>query len=124
MIRFALAVAALVALPTSLSAQGADPLIGNWMRDDGGRTVRISKCGESYCGSIAAIKDPNDKAKVGQSVFSGIKQSAPGKYTGTAIDPDDGKQYSGSFTLNGNTLSAGGCALGGLICRTRNYRRM
>ena len=124
MIRFATVVAALTALSSAAIAQAADPLVGNWMRDDGGRAVRIFKCGETYCGSISAIKDPSDKAKVGQAVFSGIKPSAPGKYTGTAIDPDDGKQYSGTFTLNGNALSAGGCALGGLICRTRNYRRM
>lgn len=123
MLRFAVGFAALLALPSAAFAQ-ADPILGTWTRDTGASKITFARCGDSICGSIAWIKDPSaTKAKVGQRVFTGVKQTAPGKYSGTAIDPEDGKQYSGSITVNGNSLSGGGCVMGGLICRTVNYTK-
>ena len=47
------------------TAQAADPS-GTYLRDTGASKVRISKCGEAYCGSLVWLKDPNGPAKVGQ----------------------------------------------------------
>ena len=122
MLRFAVGLAAVIALPGAASAQ-ANSLLGTWTRDTGASKINFAPCGGAICGTISWLKDTSGKAKVGQRVFSGLKETAPGKYAGTAIDPEDGKQYSGSITVNGNSMSGGGCALGGLICKNVNYKR-
>lgn len=111
---------ALVALPTTASAQS---LLGTWTRDTGASKVTFAPCGAAICGTISWLKDTSGKAKVGQRVFSNLKETSPGKYSGTAIDPEDGKQYSGTITVNGNSMSGGGCVLGGMICRNVTYNR-
>ncbi|HRJ69444.1 MAG TPA: DUF2147 domain-containing protein [Beijerinckiaceae bacterium] len=120
MLRLALGFAALIALPSAASAQS---LIGTWTRDSGASKVTFAKCGEAVCGTLSWLKDTSGKAKVGQRVFSNLKETAPGKYSGTAIDPEDGKQYNGTITVTGNTMKGGGCVLGGMICRTVVYNR-
>ena len=120
--RFALILAAVIALPGAASAQ-SNPLLGTWTRDTGASKINFAPCGGSICGTISWLKDTSGKAKVGQRVFSNLKETGPGKYSGTAIDPEDGQQYSGSITVNGNSLSGGGCVLGGLICKNVSYRR-
>lgn len=122
MLRLALGLAAVIALPVAASAQ-ANPLLGTWTRDTGASKISFAPCGGAICGTISWLKDTSGKAKVGQRVFSGLKETSPGKFSGTAIDPEDGQQYSGSITVNGNAMTGGGCALGGLICKNVNYRR-
>src|SRR5438132_492559 len=39
----------------------ADP-VGNWLTKDGEAIVTIAKCGNALCGSIVALKEPNDPA--------------------------------------------------------------
>ena len=122
MIRTALSIVAISALPSLALAQ-ADPILGAWTRDTGASKLNFAKCGDAICGTITWLKDPSGPAKVGQRIFTNVKQTAPGKYSGTAFNPEDGKSYSGSITVNGGTLNGGGCVMGGLICRTVNYRR-
>ncbi|HRK24625.1 MAG TPA: DUF2147 domain-containing protein [Beijerinckiaceae bacterium] len=122
MLRSALAIAAVVALPSLAMAQ-ADPILGSWTRDTGASKINFAPCGGAICGTLTWVKDTSGPAKVGQRVFTNVKQTSPGKYSGTAFNPEDGKSYSGTLTVNGNSLSGGGCVLGGLICRTVNYRR-
>ena len=40
-----------------------------------------------------------------------------------SADPAKDKTYSGSATLSGNSLKMSGCVLGGLICRSQNWKR-
>ena len=120
--RFAIVLAAVIALPGAAFAQ-SNPLLGTWTRDTGASKINFAPCGGSTCGTISWLKDTSGKAKVGQRVFSNLKETGPGTYSGTAIDPEDGQQYSGSITVNGNSLSGGGCVLGGLICKNVSYRR-
>ena len=107
---------------TAMPAFAADPS-GTWLRDSGASKVRISKCGNGYCGSIVWLKDANGPAKIGQRVFYDMMPSGEGKWEGKAFNPEDGKTYSGKMTLSGASLTTAGCALGGLICKSVNWSK-
>ena len=97
---------------------------GVWMRSDGAAKVRFGPCGGGYCGSIVWLRDPGKSpAQVGQQVFFGMGQSGPNTWTGSAHNPEDGRDYDGSMTMAGNRLVTKGCALGGMICKTTNWVR-
>ena len=50
--------------------------------------------------------------------------STPQKWEGYVYNAEDGKTYSGSFTLTGaNTAELKGCVLGGLICKAQTWTR-
>jgi uncharacterized protein (DUF2147 family) len=97
---------------------------GVWMRSDGAAKVRFSPCGEGYCGSIVWLRDPGKSpAHVGEQVFFGMGQSGPNTWTGSAHNPEDGRDYDGAMTLSGNRLVTKGCALGGMICKSTAWVR-
>ena len=41
---------------------------------------------------------------------------------GSAFNPDDGQTYTGKMSLSGATLTTQGCAMGGMICKSRAGR--
>ena len=43
------------------AARAADPT-GNWLTESGSATVKIATCGAELCGTIVALKEPNDPA--------------------------------------------------------------
>nr|WP_236841921.1 DUF2147 domain-containing protein [Bosea sp. PAMC 26642] len=96
---------------------------GTWLRETGASRVRFVKCGEAMCGTLSWLKDANGPAKVGQRIFYDMKPDGPGKWKGSAFNPEDGKTYSGTMTLAGDKLTTSGCVLGGLICRSVNWSR-
>lgn len=110
-------------LIASIAAAGAQEVVGTWERDTGASKVRFSKCGEALCGSLSWLKDQNGPAKVGQRIFYDMKPNGANKWSGSAFNPEDGKTYSGSMTLSGNTLTTAGCVMGGLICRSVKWNR-
>ncbi|MBL8572859.1 MAG: DUF2147 domain-containing protein [Hyphomicrobiaceae bacterium] len=117
------AAALLIGISGAALAQDASPE-GVWLRDSGETKVRIAKCGDAMCGTVAWVKDGAKTAsKVGMKVFFDMKPAGGGKWKGSAFNPEDGKTYSGTMTLSGGSLSAGGCVLGGLICKSVNYTR-
>jgi uncharacterized protein (DUF2147 family) len=107
-----------LALPAS-----AQDVTGTWLRDSGASKVRFAKCGDAVCGTIAWLKDAEGPAKLGQRIFYDMKPSGAGKWSGNAFNPEDGKTYSGTMTLSGDTLTTSGCVLGGLICRSVKWAR-
>lgn len=115
--------AALALMGSIGSASGQDAL-GVWQRDTGASRVRFAKCGEGLCGTLSWLKDTNGPAKVGQRIFYDMKPSGAGKWSGSAFNPEDGKTYSGTMTLAGDTLTTAGCVLGGLICRSVVWKRV
>jgi uncharacterized protein (DUF2147 family) len=110
----------LLALSVPASAQSAS---GTWLRDTGASKVRIGPCGPNLCGSISWLKDPTDKAKVGQRIFYDMKPQDDGTWKGSAFNPEDGKTYSGKMSVSGNTLTTAGCVFGGIICKTVRWSR-
>jgi uncharacterized protein (DUF2147 family) len=101
----------------------AQDVTGIWQRDTGASRVRFSKCGEAVCGTLAWLRDTSGPAKVGQRIFYDMKPSGTGKWSGSAFNPEDGKTYSGTMSLAGDTLTTAGCVMGGLICRTVKWSR-
>lgn len=101
----------------------AQDVAGTWQRDTGASRVRFVKCGEAMCGTLAWLKDTSGPAKVGQRIFYDMKPSGDGKWAGSAFNPEDGKTYSGTMTLSGDSLTTSGCVMGGLICRSVKWTR-
>jgi len=116
----------LVAVFSSLLLVGeaeAGDVTGTWLRDNGESKVSIAPCGEALCGSVTWVKDPDDQAGVGKRVFYDMVSAGENKWKGKAFNPEDGKTYTGTMTLNGDRLTTAGCVLGGLICRSVNWLR-
>ncbi len=101
----------------------ADPS-GTWLRDNGNSRVRVAPCGDSLCGTIVWLKDAEGPSKVGQRVFFDMKPDGANKWSGKAFNPEDGKTYSGTMSLSGSSLTTAGCVLGGMICRSVNWRKV
>jgi uncharacterized protein (DUF2147 family) len=110
-------------LVSALSPALADPS-GTWMRDNGASRVKVAPCGASLCGTIVWLKDADGPSKVGQRVFYDMAPAGANKWSGKAFNPEDGKTYSGTMTMAGSSLTTSGCALGGLICRSVNWRKV
>lgn len=137
----ALATLAILLLSLLQTAKAADPT-GTWLTDAGASRVRISDCGGALCGSIVGLREPKangmpklDKNNpspssrtrplVGTQIVLGMKPSGPNKWQGQVYNPEDGKTYSGYITLQGaNELKLEGCALGGLVCKGKNWTRV
>jgi uncharacterized protein (DUF2147 family) len=139
------ALAAAMLGPTAFMAPAAPAIEpgGTWLTEGGKATVRIGPCGAAICGTIIALKEPNDAAGkpladknnpdpnarskpiIGLQIVLGMKPSGtPNKWTGQVYNSEDGKTYSGSLTLSdANTIKLEGCVLGGLICKAQTWTR-
>jgi uncharacterized protein (DUF2147 family) len=103
----------------------ADDVRGTWTRDNGGLHVKFDPCGDAICGDIVWLKPGSDtKAKVGQRLFYDMRPDGTDSWTGKAVNPDNGSVYSGKMSIEGSTLSTSGCVIGGLICKSVNWRRV
>ena len=65
------------------------------------------------CGTLSWLKDTNGPAKVGQRIFYDMKPAGAGKWSGSAFNPEDGKTYSGTMTLAGDTLTTSAASWAG-----------
>jgi len=118
------AVAGALALAAFTAGTAAAQDVGGvWLRDSGASKVRFAPCGNAVCGTISWLKDASGAAKLGQRVFFDMKPDGAGKWSGNAFNPEDGKTYSGTMQLAGDTLTTSGCVLGGLICRSVKWAR-
>jgi uncharacterized protein (DUF2147 family) len=94
----------------------ADPIEGKWKTKDGD-TAAIGSCGGGFCITL----------KTGEFAGKSIgKMTATGggSYEGSITKPSNGKTYSGSATLSGNSLKMRGCVFGGLICESQTWSRL
>jgi len=114
---------AALALLAGMTTAGAQEVTGVWQRDTGASRVRFAKCGEALCGTISWLRDQDGPAKLGQRIFYDMKPDGANKWAGSAFNPEDGKTYSGTMKLSGDTLTTAGCIMGGLICRTVKWSR-
>ena len=116
---------ALTAFLLSTSPSLADDVLGTWSRDNGAVHVKFDTCGDAICGNIAWLKPGADtKAKVGQRLFFEMRPDGPNLWTGKAVNPDNGSICSGKMFIEGSTLSTSGYIIGGLICKSANWRRI
>jgi uncharacterized protein (DUF2147 family) len=130
-------------LGLGLSSGLAADAKGTWLTEGGKATVRIAACGDALCGTIIALKEPNDpdtgkpktdknnadpsqrsRPVIGSLIVLGMKPNGDNKWAGQVYNAEDGKTYTGSITLqNGNSLKLEGCILGGLICKAQAWTR-
>ena len=133
------ALAVLIAASASGSALAADPT-GLWLSQDGDVKMKVAHCGDAICGTIAWLKNPNDESgkpktdknnpdasKRGRSIMGVpiiLPMTADGadKWSGQIYNAEDGRIYSGSFTLGGATKAdLKGCVA--IICKTKTWKR-
>jgi len=124
---------------TSSPAWAGDPT-GMWLSQDGDVKMKVARCGDAICSTIAWLKNPNDeKAKpkvdlnnadaskrsrpiMGSAVILPMKADGADKWSGQVYNAEDGKTYSGSFALSGATKAdLKGCVA--IICKTRTWTR-
>lgn len=108
----------------ALAARATGPE-GVWNRDDGLGGVRIAPCGGGarLCGHVVWVRDKNGPAYIGEQVLFDMQKTSADTWSGSAHNPDDGRDYAGTMTLAGNHLLTRGCALGGLICKSVGLSR-
>ena len=134
--------AAAILLLLSAAPSLASNAPGTWAMQNGKVTVNVTDCGSSLCGSIAALKEPISKIDgkpkidrenpdpslrqrplIGLSILVDMKASGEGKWTGAIYNPDDGKTYTGTVKLSGDTMKVQGCVLK-MFCKTNIFVRM
>ena len=140
MIRIPLAPLAAIAFAFfSTSAQAGDPT-GMWLTEDGDAKIKVAACGSAICGTIAWLKEPNDKATskpktdknnadaalrnrpvIGSPVVLSMTSDGNDKWSGQIYNAEDGKTYKGNVALAGNTLKVQGCVA--IICKTKTWTR-
>ncbi len=111
---------AAVSISISTGAAYAGSPNGTWLRSNGAH-VQAFDCGGGL--GLKVIKSP-EPAKVGKTIMCGGKKSGENKWKGTVLNLDDGQKYSGSVSLNGNSLTLSGCVLGGLVCKDDKWSRI
>src|ERR1700712_6133171 len=138
-----LVIAALTALPGAppARAQSDGEVGGIWLTQAGDAKVRVSKCGAGICGVVVWLRDPIDSATgkpqvddknpnpslkrrpmIGLPLFSGMRSTGPGKWSGQLYNADDGNTYASNVSVTGpDTLKVEGC-MGGL-CGGENWTR-
>ena len=120
--------------PAAANAQ-TPAAIGNWEREDGTSRIRVAPCGANLCGTVTWTNAPRRdernpdpalraRSTVGIAVFTGMRPNGDNRWSGSAYNTEDGQTYSGNMSVNGNTLVTQGCVMGGLICRSVNWRRI
>src|SRR5690349_24014404 len=134
--------AALLTVGFNKTAAAADAIV-TWLNGDKEGQVRIVNCGGALCGNLVWLKEPNDPATgrpktdkhnadaskqsrplLGVPVVLAMKPSGPGQWNGEVYNAEDGKTYSGSFTLTGpDTANLKGCVLS-ILCKSQTWTRV
>lgn len=118
-----LMMAGLVATVGAASALAADPF-GTWVRASTGAKLEFYDCSGKLCVKVAEVKDQSKKDAVGKVIVNGAVKSGDNVWKGDLLNLDDGKTYSGHFTLESPTaLVLKGCALAGLVCKSETLQK-
>lgn len=116
-------------------AQNATDIAGRWRDSDGESIIAVAPCGQALCGRIVWLKQPRtdrnnadaklrERSLMGVQVLNGFKADGTGKFAGNGYNPEDGKTYSTTLSLDASgRLVVRGCALGGLICDDDTWTR-
>lgn len=136
-----LAVLAGLGLMPPAAHAAADPVMGTWWTRENESRVQIAPCGESICGTIVWMKEPNkedgtpkrdannpDEAAqrntiMGLQILHSFTQEKPGKWEdGKIYNPRDGKTYRSIVTATGpDELEVEGCVL--FLCDGQTWTR-
>ncbi len=117
------------------SASLADTAIdGVWRNPKNSVHVKIAACGaNAACGNViwASEKARRDslegsgKELVGLQLFRDFVHQASGNWKGKVFVPDINATFNGTAVqVDGSTLRARGCLVGGLLCKTQVWRKI
>lgn len=138
----ALALAVGLGLAAAQSAARADTAVGTWRLSSGKITVRVDNCGANLCATVVGLSKPlNKEGKpkvdkenpnpalrnrpvIGLRVVDGMAPAGENKWSGKIYNADDGKTYSGTAEVSGDTLVIKACILGGLACKKQRFARV
>lgn len=132
------ALAVMTTVLISSPALAGDPT-GTWLSQDGDVKMKVARCGGNVCSTISWLKQPNDEGGkpkldhnnpdasrrsrpiIGSPIMLAMKPDGADKWSGQVYNAEDGKTYSGSFSLAGNRADLKGCVA--IICRTKTWTR-
>ena len=139
----AFALAALALSPAmasgAQSVQAARPsveagVIGTWINPRGTVKVQTGSCtGGDLCGWVvwanpqaqADARDGGAGRLVGTELLRSYRQAGPRLYRGQVYVPDMGRTFYSTIEQRGaDELKISGCILGGLICKSQEWRRI
>lgn len=144
MLRTCLALALAAATPIP-AANGAVPVqaraiapeaIGVWVNPRGSVKVQTGTCPgdhpDNLCGWVvwaapqaeADARDGGAARLIGTELLRGYRVAGPGLYRGVVYVPDMGRTFYSTIEQRGaDHLKISGCILGGLICKSQDWRR-
>jgi uncharacterized protein (DUF2147 family) len=111
----------------------ATDIEGVWRNRRGTVQIRTLPCGDAICGDVIAASNEAiaDTAKVqsapliGTRIFRDFHRLPDGRWQGRVYVPDLRRTFSGTIqVVAGERLEGRGCALAGLICRTKTWYRV
>jgi uncharacterized protein (DUF2147 family) len=109
--------------PVVADSTAQDPR-GQWLRADGVARVNVAPCGPELCMTNVWIKPGVRGEKVGEYIRFDVKAAGPGHWKGTGYDPQRKLEFSSDLEIAGDTMTTGGCLVGGLICKSTSWTRV
>lgn len=138
-------IAFLAVAGSTVYAQSADAVVGEWYTTDQRGKVEIYPCDNAYCGKIIWLKEPDnpdgsrkldkenpdedlrDRPIVGTEILRDLEYDGDGEYEdGEIYDPESGKTYSCLMRLkdDGSELEVRGYVGFSLIGRSEEWTRV
>jgi uncharacterized protein (DUF2147 family) len=128
-------------LLASSGAACAGTAKGTWTVPERTFVVRVDRCGTNLCGRIVGLKEPtyangekkidrhNEKASLrsrplmGLGLFLNMRPAGENMWKGAIYNPDDGKTYGATLSVDGNVMKVQGC-VAGIFCKTLRFTRV
>jgi len=120
-----------------------DRIAGTWNTADGKAHIQISRCGETYCGAIVWLKEPEKNGRpvlddknpdeklrerpiLGMQLLHGFIYDDDDVWSsGRVYDPESGDEYRGKLKLvDGDTMELRGYVMIPLFGRTETWKRV
>ena len=138
--RFIAAALAFGALAASAAAALAADPTGVWTAAEGKSRVRVTKCGANLCGSVVWLREPNDEAGKPRLDIHNADAGARGRpimgvpvllsmapegdlWRGRIYNAEDGKTYSATFKLSGDSHAQVQGCVAAVFCKTQTWTR-
>ena len=133
--------ALLLGVLASAAGAQAPSVTGDWLSEDGKGVIEIYPCGDKVCGKLAWLAEPNSDGKpkldrnnpdpalrqqtlCGLTMLRGFRQIEPNHWgDGLIYNPENGKTYHATLTLDGNRLKLRGYVGIPLFGETQTWTR-
>ncbi len=122
LVAVSLLAAPLLATP-GLAASDASPF-GLWARGDGKAKVRVQPCGAQICAVNTWVREGTRGEKAGDKLVMQVKPDDPGRWSGTAFDPQRDRTYRLTMTVSDRSMMVRGCVLAGIVCKNMDWTRL